>query len=78
MKKNVENRFGSIAVDKGFISASQLIEALTFQAKENIEQGKHTLLGEILVEKGYMTDEQVEKVLNTMSQAMIYTLSAGR
>ena len=78
MKRNVENRFGSIAVDKGFITAAQLIEALTLQATENVEQGKHTLLGEILVQKGYMTSEQVDKVLDTMNQAMIYKLSAGR
>ena len=78
MKRNVENRFGSIAVDKGYITAPQLIEALTLQAKENVEEGKHTLLGEILVKKGHMTQEQVEDVLNTMSHAMIYTLSAGR
>ena len=78
MKRNVENRFGSIAVDIGFITAAQLIEALTLQATENVEQGKHTLLGEILVQKGYMTSEQVDKVLDTMNQAMIYKLSAGR
>ena len=41
MKKQHHKRFGTIAVDKGFISEEQLIKALELQAKENIAEGKH-------------------------------------
>jgi hypothetical protein len=66
MKTTTETRFGAIAVDKGFITAGQLIEAFTQQAKENIEKGKHTLLGDILVNKGAMTQELASEVLDAM------------
>ena len=78
MKKRVESRFGSIAVDKGFITTSQLVDALSIQAKENVEQGKHRLLGQILLDQGHMTQAQIDEVLETMNQAMMYALAAGR
>jgi hypothetical protein len=78
MKKRVESRFGSIAVDKGFITMSQLIDALSIQAKENVEQGKHRLLGQILLDQGHITEAQIDEVLETMNHAMMYVLSASR
>jgi hypothetical protein len=78
MRPIKEKRFGSIAVEKGFVSSDQVIEALATQAKENIQSGTHRLLGEILVDMGYLTSEQVEDILDTMSQAMMYMIAAGR
>jgi len=78
MKKKLKNRFGTIAVDKGFIGSEQLVEALTIQAQENVEQGTHRLIGQILLDEGLLTESQIDEVLETMSNAIVYALAAGR
>ncbi len=78
MKKQQHKRFGTIAVDKGFISEEQLIKALELQAKENIAEGTHRLLGQIFIDEGLLTPEQVDEILETMSQRIMYMMSVGR
>jgi len=78
MKKKLKNRFGTIAVDKGFIGSEQVVEALAIQAQENIEQGTHRLIGQILLEQGLLTESQIDEVLETMSNTIVYALAAGR
>ena len=78
MEKYVQKRFGVIAVEKGFITEGQLGEALTIQSKENVEEGKHRLLGRILLEQGLITDSQLDEVLETMNRAMEYMISIAR
>ena len=78
MKKQIHKRFGTIAVDKGFINEDQLIKALEIQAKENVIEGKHRLLGQIFVEEGLLTEEQVDEILETMNQRIMYMISVGR
>ncbi|RJR39460.1 MAG: hypothetical protein C4576_21145 [Desulfobacteraceae bacterium] len=56
-------RFGAVAVEKGFITPGQLGKAVMIQMKLDLEKGIHKLLGELLVELGFMTDRQVEEVL---------------
>ena len=51
MKKHHHKRFGTIAVDKGFISEEQLIKALELQATDNIKEGKLRLLGQIFLDE---------------------------
>ena len=46
------NRFGVIAVDKGFVTADQLKEALTEQADDNLFNKPHRLIGRIFFDKG--------------------------
>ncbi|MFC1821800.1 hypothetical protein ACFL9T_03775 [Thermodesulfobacteriota bacterium] len=77
MKKNTHKRFGAIAVEKGFIIEEQLFEALRIQAKENLE-GKHRLLGQILMAEGHLTEEQINEIVDTMNQNIVYLISAGR
>ena len=52
--------------------------AFAIQAQENVEQGKHRLIGQILLEQGLLTASQIEEVLETMSNAIVYALAAGR
>ena len=78
IKTRLKNRFGTIAVDKGFITSAQLMDALAAQAHENVEQGTHRLIGQILLEQGLLTSTQIDEVLETMSNTMIYALAAGR
>ena len=60
------------------MSSKQLVEALAIQAQENVEQGKHRLIGQILLEQGFITELQIDEVLETMSNAIVYALAAGR
>ena len=64
--EDLDLRFGSIAVKKGFITSEQLIEVLSIQATENVENNMHRIVGTILREKKYLTIEQIDEVLKEM------------
>jgi tRNA 2-selenouridine synthase SelU len=78
MKNNHHKRFGTIAVDKGYIDEDQLINALEIQAKENVMERKHRMLGHIFVEEGLLTEMQVDEILVIMNQMILYMISVGR
>jgi hypothetical protein len=62
-----DKRFGTVAVEMGFITKEQLLQAMDIQIQEDIETGDHRLIGMILVEIGAMTDrKQVKEVLLAM------------
>jgi hypothetical protein len=71
-------RFGSAAVDKGFITRMQCTKALEVQAREDKEKRKHRLLGQILIDMKLLTQKQVNEVLDTMTHAMSYMILSGR
>jgi len=58
-----ERRFGVIAVEEGFISPTQLFEALETQVEDDLNGRPHRLIGEILQKQGIMTWAQVGIVL---------------
>ncbi|HVO65245.1 MAG TPA: hypothetical protein VMT12_02090 [Syntrophales bacterium] len=64
--KQYEKRFGVIALEKGFITADDLIKALSIQANENIKKGRHRLIGEILLGMDLMSAKQIEEVVSTI------------
>ena len=64
--EHFEKQFGVIAIEKGFITADNLIEALKVQIKEDVESKSHRLIGEILMEKDYITADQIQEVLNSI------------
>lgn len=74
----LKTRFGMIAINKGYITKDQLIRALTIQAKENIEEGTHRLLGQILLSEGFLSAEQIDDILETLNNQLVYMLSVGR
>ena len=78
MNRGPYKRFGVIAVEKGFITKEQLMYALNIQANENIDEGRHRLIGQILLEEKLMTEAQVEEVMKVFDDQMIYMLSVGR
>ncbi len=78
MENMIKKRFGSYAGDKEFITGDQLAEALAIQARENVEERKHRLLGQILLDQEFITASQIDEVLATMSRSMEYALSMGR
>ncbi len=61
-------RFGVVAVGKGYITLDQLIEAATKQINDNVLNKQHKFIGEILLEKGWITKEEIEIVLNKLSE----------
>jgi len=63
-----DKRFGHIAIGKGFISDDDLIRALITQVKEEIEEGRHRLIGEILLDMDVMSVSQIEEVLIEISR----------
>ena len=68
--EHYEKRFGITAIEKGFITADDLVKAWTVQVNEDIGNRPHRLLGEILFELGLMTDQQVEGVLSEIFRSV--------
>ncbi len=62
-------RFGVISVKNGFVTAGQLKTALVEQADDNIAERPHRLIGRIFFEKGWMTDNQIDTVLNELERS---------
>jgi len=62
----LDKRFGALAIDKGFITLENLLEAIEIQIHENMDGSDHRLIGQILWEKGYITSEQINEVLASM------------
>ncbi len=70
-KKEIDLRFGKVAVKKGFITVEQLIRAMELQIKENISNKRHRLIGKILLDEGLITDAQIFKVLGTLTNDIL-------
>ena len=64
--EHYEKQFGIIAIESGFITSDQLIEALKIQVSEDVEYKTHRLIGEILLDKGYITAMQLQEVINIL------------
>jgi hypothetical protein len=62
-------RFGTIAVEMGFVTAEDIKEALNEQFNDDLSRRPHRLLGRILVEKGLMSIEEMEAVLEELFKA---------
>jgi hypothetical protein len=62
----LDKRFGTVAVEKGFITPENLYEAVKIQIFENLDSYDHRLIGEILLELGYINTEQIKEVLKTI------------
>jgi hypothetical protein len=56
-------RFGEIAIRNGIITEDQLEEALQEQIYQDLSNNSHKLIGEILYEKGWMTQMQIVIIL---------------
>lgn len=59
-------RFGQIAVQFGFITEEQLIEALARQVREELNGNGHRLLGEILFETEVMSAKAIDEVMTEL------------
>jgi hypothetical protein len=64
--QKIDNRFGVVAIEKGFITPEKLIEALKIQVQEELEGSERRLIGQILINKGQITTDQIDEVLIAM------------
>jgi len=58
--------FGEVALEKRFVTADQLYQALTVQARDKVEGRPERLLGQILLELGHMNEGQIRQVLDVL------------
>jgi hypothetical protein len=68
--EHLEKRFGVLAVEKGLVTADQVIEALGIQVMEDIKKGKHRLIGLVLFQQGLITLSQIDDVLGSMGKSL--------
>ena len=59
-------RFGTIAIDEGYVSPERVKMALGEQVNDYIAGRSHRVLGAILFEKGWITPEQIDGVLKKL------------
>jgi hypothetical protein len=60
-------RFGSMAIFRGYASLKKIQQALAEQVKDNVNGRLHRPIGQILREKGWITEEQEQEILKEMS-----------
>lgn len=63
-KDRYAKRFGTVAMEKGFITLEQLIEGLTAQIREEASTGCRRLIGTILFEQDALTGPQLQLVVD--------------
>lgn len=59
-------RFATIAVRKGFVTPEQARTALLEQLEDDLANKYHRLVGTILLQKGWITGEQIDLVLKEL------------
>ena len=64
----VEERFGTIAVKKGFVTKAQVLEAMKMQMERDLDGLEHRMIGSILYSLGYMTLEQIDEVAEAVKK----------
>jgi hypothetical protein len=64
---DLEILFGKVAMEKGFVTPEQIVEAKQVQIKETNAGRQHRYIGAILTEKSIMDLSQINEVLITMN-----------
>lgn len=65
------SRFGTIAVELGYLDIDQLKQALEEQVEDDLNNRPHRVIGAICFAHGWMTPEQIDIVLNQMFKARV-------
>jgi hypothetical protein len=68
LEENIRERFGDIAIRKGFITKDQFIEAMAFQIENEMEGIQPKLIGSLLHDLGYMSEDQLDEIVESMTQ----------
>jgi len=64
------HRFGQVAIEMGFVTQAQVDQVLSDQVSMDTSSRlrPRKLTGEIFFEKGWMTQKQIQIVMNNISQ----------
>ena len=73
-----QRRFGFIAIEKRFIKADQLWEALIKQRAQETGKAERRPLGMILKDLGYLSVSQIDEVLQTLEEEAKSTRNTPR
>ena len=65
-----DNLFGKVAIRLNFTTEERLAECLSMQ--EQLPKDRFMRLGDIMVIKGYLTVEQVKKIIDTQKGLILY------
>ena len=63
-----EIRFGIVAVQKGFVTPEQIVEAFEVQLKEDLTTGDHKPIGKIMLDQGVINQKQLHEILRSMKK----------
>lgn len=66
MSEDRYKMFGEVALEHRFVTAEQLYQALTLQARDKAEGRPERLLGQILLELGFITEDQIASILDIL------------
>jgi hypothetical protein len=66
MTEPIQKRFGVVAIQKGFVTLGQVVDAFRIQIEEEFYTDKHRHLGQILLEQGLITQSQIGEVLKNL------------
>ena len=61
--KRARKRFGYFSIKKGFVTEDQFIEAMRVQITNELKGDKAPPIGEIMKEMGFITEEQINEVM---------------
>jgi hypothetical protein len=64
----VEERFGTIAVKRGFVTKEQVLEAMKVQMERDLDGLEHRLIGSVLYSMGYVTLQQIDEVAEAVKK----------
>jgi hypothetical protein len=62
--KRFKKRFGTRAVEEGFITVEQLLKAIKIQVLEDLGTHMHRPIGAILFEQGSISGHQINSLIN--------------
>ncbi|MFH2091985.1 MAG: hypothetical protein ABIJ31_06445 [Pseudomonadota bacterium] len=68
-RESKKKRFGTIAIEMGYITQEDVMDALKTQLDEDLKDGKHRVIGVILYEKGILDAVQIKNILDSMMRA---------
>ena len=64
--ETLQEEFGVIAEQRGFVSPVQILEALGIQVTANTKKGKYRFIASILYNQGFITKTQINEALDSL------------
>jgi hypothetical protein len=68
------SQFCQIAVDKGFVTETQLSVAIPEQVDDGLSSKPYRFIGRIIFEHGWITNKQINIVLDTLHNTRLTAL----